>query len=923
MSLPDAAPAARPDAPMREGFLVSHSHWDRAWYLSFQAFRHRLVRMVDRLLDLLDRDARFRAFALDGQTVLVEDYLEIRSEREADLRRHIAHGRLLVGPWYVSPDLFLVSGEALVRNLRRGLRMAEHLGAVMPVGYVPDPFGHPAQMPQLLRGFGIDTYVFMRGMDAETHARCGDVFDWVAPDGSAVLALYQRDGYFNAAALGHGHVFGRFDGAEPSPETAAAQLRATRDVLAAGQPEGPLLLSNGMDHMPEQPALPDLLETLAPLLPDLALRHATLPEFLAALRKAVPERERYAGDLLGQVHHPVLQSVASTRLYLKQQNHRAQSLLTHVAEPLAALARLRGLAPDARPFLDHAWRELLRNHPHDDICGCSVDAVHRDDETRFRHVEEIADTLCAEVLEGLVMRGLEPPAATGARASDVFVFNPHPWPQRVRVRASVLFPSPGGEEGPPPPPEPLRACDAAGAPVPVTVHATEAPVMRAAFLEQTWGRRYDLSLETDVPALGYAVVHVFSALGEAGDEVLPASKDEIDAVLENTHYRLRVTAQGFALEVPALGLRFPDLPRFVYDRDAGDTYSFSPVSGDVPRFARCTDAGPHPTDPACLVAHYALDVPAGLDAAETVPLRLTVEARLEPTGGVGFRVRYRNVARNGRLRALLPTGLDADRALAGALWGLAERRRPETLAPEDVPERYAAYPGELPYPTQHHEDLVLIEGAQHAAWLSDRGLPEYELVDVPGGTALALTLHRAVGMLSVRGGRIRRCGAGPEIPTPEAQCLRDMEAAFALGFEPTRGKAEAARARAVRQAKAFAHPAWAREMPVLPHAPPQGDQPREASLLALSDPAVWLLSLRPEDDGPGFVVRLLNPSPEPRTARLHFGSTWPREAWDVCPADLRERWDDAKAWTLAKDGGLETTLVPHRAETVLLRPSRA
>src|SRR5512145_2940001 len=148
------------DSP-RTLHVISHTHWDREWYLTFEQFRFRLVELIDQLLDLLQRDPTFRAFHLDGQTIVLEDYLQIRPERAEELRTRVREGRILVGPWYVQPDEFLVSGEALIRNLQIGLRIARDYGEPMMIGYLylPDAFGHIAQLPQLLRGFGLDTFV--------------------------------------------------------------------------------------------------------------------------------------------------------------------------------------------------------------------------------------------------------------------------------------------------------------------------------------------------------------------------------------------------------------------------------------------------------------------------------------------------------------------------------------------------------------------------------------------------------------------------------------------------------------------------------------------------------------------------------------------------------------------------------------------
>src|SRR5918992_6394207 len=178
-------------------YLVPHTHWDREWYRPFQSFRMQLVDLVDRVLDFLEADRRFR-FTLDGQLATVDDYLEIRPEAEERIRALIADGRLTVGPWQILMDEFLVSGETIVRNLEAGWRRAEELGAVMPVAYLPDMFGHTAQMPQILRRAGIAHAATWRGVPAAIDR---SAFRWSAPDGSSVRAEYLVHGYGGAAHL--------------------------------------------------------------------------------------------------------------------------------------------------------------------------------------------------------------------------------------------------------------------------------------------------------------------------------------------------------------------------------------------------------------------------------------------------------------------------------------------------------------------------------------------------------------------------------------------------------------------------------------------------------------------------------------------------------------------------------------------------
>src|ERR687888_484089 len=171
--------------------IVPHTHWDREWYLPFEQFRIRLVRAVERICEVLESEPRFGSFTLDGQSVILEDVLELRPDLEPRIRALLADGRLITGPSYVLPDEFLTGQEALVRNLLIGRAVCEEFGATaMGVAYMPDPFGHVAQFPQILRGFGLDAFIFWRGLGDDA-GRVGVAFDWQAAEGSGVASIRQ------------------------------------------------------------------------------------------------------------------------------------------------------------------------------------------------------------------------------------------------------------------------------------------------------------------------------------------------------------------------------------------------------------------------------------------------------------------------------------------------------------------------------------------------------------------------------------------------------------------------------------------------------------------------------------------------------------------------------------------------------------
>ncbi|RME38517.1 MAG: hypothetical protein D6793_02600 [Thermoflexia bacterium] len=284
--------------------IVSHTHWDREWYRTYQQFRFRLVHLVEELLNLMDRDPAYRFFLLEGQTVVLEDVVDVRPDLAERLRERIREGRLLIGPWFVSPDEFLVSPEALVRNQLWGDRIARAWSAKMAVGYVPDTFGHISQLPQILQGFGMKTAVIWRSVgDAPTE------FRWAAPDGIEALVCYLRDSYSNAAHL-------------PADEEGFLRaLAAARDSLAPHATTSHLLLMQGTDHMFPRSDLSRLLTIADQRLPDRVV-HSSLPAYMDAARAELGEEGLCRLPLrTGEMRDPsrahLLPGVLSTRMWIK------------------------------------------------------------------------------------------------------------------------------------------------------------------------------------------------------------------------------------------------------------------------------------------------------------------------------------------------------------------------------------------------------------------------------------------------------------------------------------------------------------------------------------------------------------------------------------------------------------------------------
>ncbi|GAG97693.1 unnamed protein product, partial [marine sediment metagenome] len=238
----------------KEIVIVPSTHWDREWYVPFNEFRSYLVIMMDKLIEILKNDPKFRNFTLDGQTVILEDYLEVRPESEEILKKFIKEKRISIGPMYLLVDEFLVSGESLIRNLILGHKIARKFGNIMKAGYIPDSFGHIAQLPQILRGFEIPSVLFARGFGNEFEEKNLNMeFIWNAPGNAAsVLAIHLIGGYFSASELDTNLKNGQY-------KNACRKLKKAIKKFERYTATNIVLLNNGSDHLFPQPEITDIV----------------------------------------------------------------------------------------------------------------------------------------------------------------------------------------------------------------------------------------------------------------------------------------------------------------------------------------------------------------------------------------------------------------------------------------------------------------------------------------------------------------------------------------------------------------------------------------------------------------------------------------------------------------------------------------
>ncbi|MEX2554516.1 MAG: glycoside hydrolase family 38 C-terminal domain-containing protein [Actinomycetota bacterium] len=777
--------------------VVPHTHWDREWYEPLEVYRFQLVKVVDRLLEVLDTDPDFHHFNFDGQTAAIEDYLEVRAAVEPEVKRFVEAGRLAVGPWRILMDEFLCSPETIIRNLRQGVAMAERLGGSMRIGYIPDSFGHISQMPQILRLAGFTDACVWRGVPEAVDRAA---FRWEAPDGSAVRAIYLARSYSNGASL-----------PETFEELMVRGKRIVEDMFPF-HPGGIVLAMNGTDHRGPEAHLPALFAEANARQDELGFRIGSITEYV----REVPSEDLpvWRGEMRSGARANLLMGVVSARMPLKQLEFAASTMLERFAEPLAAIA-----GTDAERILAKPWRGIVENSAHDSICGCGIDAVADAVAARYREAHRVGDLVARDGLETLAA-GIDA-SALAETDEGALVFNPSPFERSGVAEVSLTLPgipeecalaTPDGVTHAVQPLEvtdqiivdmKLRGSELArlvpslhsrllgpmyvnGLDIeqnPATIRLRMGPVPIGEFDVETAKRRVEEIAASRPngrfhvigmgPPLFRLLVHP-GTVGGLGWTLLEPKAARVtverpatahNRVLSNEHLRAEVRDDGtIDLHHIASGETFVGLLALRDGGDAGDEYNYSPPERDVivggARSVETEVVRAGPIEARIRVA-LRLKVPAALTtnrrgrSRRTVAMPVSIDLALR-TGEPFLRatIRLTNQARDHRLRAHFPLPFATSRSHADGAF--------------DVVERGLAAEGgfELGLPTFPCRRWVDASDDEHGLAVLHQGTPEYELVE---GTDLAVTLLRSVGWLSRQDLRTRSGPAGPTLETPGAQ----------------------------------------------------------------------------------------------------------------------------------------------------------
>ncbi|HYE04495.1 MAG TPA: glycosyl hydrolase-related protein [Planctomycetota bacterium] len=844
--------------------VIPHTHWDRAWYWSFELFRLSLCKMTRRMLEILENDREYR-FTFDGQTVVLEDHLALFPEDRPRFAALIAAKRLTVGPFYVQPDNTLITGESLIRNGIIGRRIADGFGRSSRQGMAPDPFGIVSQVPQIWHGLELESIIFSRGVSTAEIDRLGTVFRWRGADGdSEILGVFQPGMYANA------YYWGIPPGAYPRADAdtdridLAYSVTQTRELVAKHEARRMtsrvLYFGNGVDHFPAQHTTTAVAAHNARACPDIRFVVTDTDGMVALMKQETARRETYAGELRMHESENLLAGTLDARPYLKQQYDAAAEMLEKRFEPLQAWCHGAGLTRREMRETHHAayaynvgnnrtipeevmersreylWKLLLKNAPHDDICGCSRDSTHEDAENRAKRVLETGRNLAMDCLLKIA-RSVAP--VVGARG-QVVVFNPLPEARsaHIRIRAPLAAPS-----------ATLKLVDHQGVEVPCVLDARVAGGAFKLFHSEDFIERADPRIELDacfvaaLPAFGYASFSWIDGVARVPATQVTATADG----MRNAEVEVAIRSDGsFDLTDLATGHRYGGLNRLNDHGDLGDLYTTA-LAPDGTAVAQpgCATIALHEALPFSVTWKVVVTlpgVPAGLDERRTArsgpreDLRVTFLYTLQAgSREVRIRSEHENRHRDHRLTVDFPTGLATAETEAHTAFDVVRHR--------------------VPFRQNACAMFATAAASGRRFTIASRSMHSYDAVRGDDGLTLSKCLLKASGWVNK--------GLVPDWAAPGGDCVGRTivhDYAVQLGAESDGHAAIFARA------AAFVHD------PVSEHYllfDAQGDAPGAASFLRVS-PGFELSAFTLAADGRSLTVRVVNMGERAQPVQVAF-----------------------------------------------------
>lgn len=768
--------------------IISHTHWDREWYLPYETHHMMLIKTMDTLLDTFEKDPEFKYYHLDGQTVLLEDYLEVRPDRKELLEKVIKEGRLKIGPWYVLQDEFLTSSESNVRNLQYGHKDAKNYGVeACKIGYFPDSFGNMGQAPQILKQAGIDAAAFGRGVKPtgfNNEVSADDKFEspysemyWESPDGSKVLGILFANWYCNGMEI-------------PTDEKEAKNYWSKRiDDAGKFASTNHLLFLNGCDHQPIQTDLSEAIKMAKNIYSDIDFIHSNFEDYVKDLKSNIDkDLQIIKGELRSQQTDGwyTLANTASSRVYLKQWNQLCQTLFEKVAEPIATMASQYGFEYPHHLF-EYGWKSLMKNHPHDSICGCSVDEVHREMVARFDKAKDVAKYIVNESLtyisskiNTLKFKDL------GENVYPFLVLNTSGYDRKGLVKVEVDIVRKYFKEGHPNEiakkmrniklPK-FKVVDINGNKIDSNINdlgikfGYDLPDDK--FRQPYYSRLVSVEIETNnIKSFGWDTY----ALVEDDSNSIENSINSLinENILENENIRVKINENG-SIDILDKNTNkvFKDLCVYENTGDIGNEYIYKMPEGETPLTTKEIKANINIKEDlpykAVVEVIHKLDIPKSADylldkeieevlefkhrkaqrVKETLQMEIKTTLTLEKSAkGLKVESEFNNICKDNRMRMLFNTDIESNVHYAESIFEVAKRN--------NIPHTS----WENPCNCQHQHTFVNIHDDNYGLTIANKGLNEYEILNNDRNT-IAVTLLRSV----------RELGDWGVFETPEAQCL--------------------------------------------------------------------------------------------------------------------------------------------------------
>ncbi|XIK85099.1 alpha-mannosidase [Enterococcus faecium] len=764
-------------------YIISHSHWDREWYMAYEQHHMRLIELIDDLLELFEVDPSFNSFHLDGQTIILDDYLQVRPEKRQAIQQAINEGKLRIGPFYILQDDFLISSESNVRNMLIGMEESRKWGTPVMLGYFPDTFGNMGQTPQLMKQAGISAAAFGRGvkpigfdnqvLEAENYSSQYSEMWWKGPDQTAIFGLLFANWYSNGNEI---------------PVEKEAALAFWKQKLADAEQYAStnhLLMMNGVDHQPVQKDISKAIHLANELFPDYEFIHSNFTDYLEAVQKDVPkDLGSVEGELTSQETDGwyTLANTASARVYLKQWNTKVQRQLENITEPLATMAyEVSGNYPHDQ--LDYAWKTLMQNHPHDSICGCSVDSVHREMIPRFEKADEVGKYLAQDSLEQLTAA-----IDTTGFPKDSFPFvivNTAGMDKTGEAEITIELERKRFAEGIPEqlyqelenlPKRKYHVETKSGATIPAILSEETVQfgydLPKDRFRVPYMARMIKVTLPLEnMPAFSWETFALVE--GEAKAEEKETMIHQSGRIIENGPLHLTIEKNGtITMEDRKNKRKLNNLHIFEDIGDIGNEYIFKQPFCDQPILSSNKENSEvkvlvDTPEIAKISILQEMEIPVSADERLEKEQQMVVEFRYrkaerskekrilqiktimtirKDSKKIDFETTLDNQMKDHRLRVLFPTKLHVEHHEADSIFEVVKR-------PNHVSKSW-----ENPTNPQHQQAFVNIHDEEYGVTVGNFGLNEYEVTE---DGQIAVTLLRSVGEL----------GDWGYFPTPEAQCL--------------------------------------------------------------------------------------------------------------------------------------------------------